>query len=792
MRTIAVKFKWKGRSSDMRNSPRYSNAAVAAAVLVLCCFTNNWLNTCCAAEPLVTNRDSISIEMRKVLDDEFMQMYSRAVDTVDGGFFSDMNYQWDLDGKQDKMIVTQARYVWAASNAAMFYQKDNTLRDIASHGVKFLREKMWDSTFGGFFNLVSREGEPLNEGGGIVKQAYGNAFAIYGLAAYYRASGDTAALMLAQKAFRWLDSHSYDSRYGGYFQFMSRDGTPMEEGYRGVPPKDQNSMIHLLESFTELYSVWPDSVVRERLSSMLHLIRDTVVTEKGYLRLFFKRDWSPIVYPQSKGAVNQREFEFDHVSFGHDVETAYLMREASKALHLKNDTLTLMIGKKMVDRAILNGWDTSHGGIFDGGYYFDGDDHATIVRRTKEWWGQAEALNSFLLMSELFPEDTLHYYEKFCVQWKFCKDYVIDMKRGGWFWGGTDIVPNLDHSPKASIWKCNYHTSRAMINCIERIERETLPREHVPYEPVNPHATLAARKLLTYLYSIQGKKIISGNQNYVGRFDTYPDIVKELTGKLPEVWGCDFINYYVPGYAQALVDEAYKKYTEGYIITLMWHAGRPQDDPPFKWKEGIQGKMTSAEWTELTTPGTRLNARWMAQVDTVAKYLGELQDLGVPVLWRPYHESNGVWFWWGNKRGEDGFAKLYRMMYDRYVNYHKLNNLIWVWNTNAPRQLIDDEAYEYKEYFPGMECVDVFATDVYHNDYRQSHHDELVRLGRGKIIALGEVGEVPTPEILDRQPMWTWFMVWGNFVITHNTPEQMRALYNYPGTLSHEDFLPGK
>jgi mannan endo-1,4-beta-mannosidase len=106
--------------------------------------------------------------------------------------------------------------------------------------------------------------------------------------------------------------------------------------------------------------------------------------------------------------------------------------------------------------------------------------------------------------------------------------------------------------------------------------------------------------------------------------------------------------------------------------------------------------------------------------------------------------------------------------------------------------LINDEAYEYEDYFPGMNYVDVLATDVYHNDYRQSHHDELVRLGHGKIIALGEVGEVPTPEILNRQPMWTWFMIWGNFVTTHNTPQQMRELYNSPRTLSHEEYVRDK
>jgi mannan endo-1,4-beta-mannosidase len=223
----------------------------------------------------------------------------------------------------------------------------------------------------------------------------------------------------------------------------------------------------------------------------------------------------------------------------------------------------------------------------------------------------------------------------------------------------------------------------------------------------------------------------------------------------------------------------------------MWHAGRPLDDPPFGWKESIQAKMTDTQWKELTTPGTALNARWAAQVDTVASYLKELQALGVPVLWRPYHEQNGVWFWWGNRKGPDGSAKLYRMMYERFVNVHHLNNLIWVWDTNTPRRLFQDEAYAYDEFFPGLDCVDVLAADVYHNDFKQSHHDELLELGKGKPIALGEVGEVPTPTILKMQPFWTWFMIWGNFVDTHNTPVQVRRLYSDPRVLTHEKFGPG-
>ena len=744
------------------------------------------------SDDLQTTRDIIAIEMQQVLNDEFRLWYPLSIDTSFGGFFSDIDYQWKLDGRQNKMIVTQSRHVWSTANAGIFYQKDNTLRNVAGHGVQFLENKMWDKEFGGFFNLVSREGEPLKEVGEIIKTAYGNAFAIYGLAAYYRASGDTAALKLAQETFWWLEKHSYDPYNGGYFQFMSPNGIPFTEGYKASPPKDQNSSIHILECFTELYKVWPDSTLKERLFLMLRLVRDIITTDKGYMVLFFQGDWTPISYRDSNAAAREKNYEFDHVSFGHDVETAYLMLEASEALGMKNDSVTLEVAKKMVDHTLRNGWDKERRGIYDGGYYFQGEEKTTIVRNTKEWWSQVEALNSFLMMSDLFPNDEQQYYEKFCIQWNYCKKYLIDKEHGGWYWSGVDIVPNMKYSPKSSIWKCNYHTSRALINCINRIKSQTINYSQKPFEPVNKNATNETKKIMGYLYSVNGKRIIAGHHNYAGRPDIFINRVRELTGKSPEIWGCDFINYYRNGEAEKIVREAYKKYKEGYIITLMWHAGRPQDDPPFGWKESVQAKMTDAEWKEFTTPGTTLHSRWLNQVDTVAKYLKELQTLGVPILWRPYHELNGVWFWWGNRKGENGSSKLYRMMFDRFVNFHKLNNLIWVWNTNAPRQLINDEAYAYEDYFPGLDYVDVLAADVYHNDYRKSHHDELVELGKGKLIALGEVGEVPSPEILSHQPLWVWFMIWSNFVDTHNTPQQIRDLYSYPKILTHEDFIKEK
>jgi len=412
---------------------------------------------------VLTNKDSIRLEMQQVLEKEFAAWYPLSLDTVYGGFFSDMNDKWELDGAQNKMIVTQARHVWSTANVYLHFKRDSAILAIAKHGFEFLKNKMWDKAYGGFYDLVDREGKPIPENGEMIKKAYGNSFAIYGLAKYYEASGNKEALRLAQETFYWMERHSYDSQYGGYFQFMKQDGAPFTDGYKGTPPKDYDSMIHILECFTELYHVLKDPLVKERLHSMLILVRDTLTSEKGFLKLYFDRKWNHIP--------NENNFFLDHISFGHDVETAYLLLEASEALELKNDTVTLRVAKKMVDHALANGFDNENGGIYDGGYYYNEKNEITITKNTKEWWSQVEAFNAFLLMSELFPNDEHHYYEKFCKQWNYCMNFLIDHEHGGWYWSGIDIEPDKKYSPKSSIWKCNYHTSRSLINCISKLEK---------------------------------------------------------------------------------------------------------------------------------------------------------------------------------------------------------------------------------------------------------------------------------------------------------------------------------
>ncbi len=417
-----------------------------------------------------TNKKVILAELKEQLKVELDHFGQATIDTAYGGYFTDMNYKWELEGRQDKMIVTQARLVWANANASIYFKEREPYFKYAHRGFEFLKNVMWDKEYGGFYDMVSREGKPLGFRDQYAKTAYGNAFAIYGLAAYYKAFGDTSALNLAIKTYKWMDKHSYDPKYGGYFQNISREGVPYKDGLGQTPPKDQNSMIHIMEAFTELYQVWPNPELRVRLDSLFHDVRDIAIGDHPYLTLFFKRDWTPISYRDSNNYLRTTHFEEDHISFGHNVETAWLLLETSKALGIKKDTTTLRIAKWMDDFALENGWDEELGGIYDGGYIFQGEKKVTIIMPTKQWWSEIEALNSFLMMSEIYPHDKMNYYVKFCEQWNYIKKYVLDHKYGGWYWGGIDKAPQNEKGPKATIWKVDYHTTRGLINCILRLE----------------------------------------------------------------------------------------------------------------------------------------------------------------------------------------------------------------------------------------------------------------------------------------------------------------------------------
>ena len=196
----------------------------------------------------------------------------------------------------------------------------------------------------------------------------------------------------------------------------------------------------------------------------------------------------------------------------------------------------------------------------------------------------------------------------------------------------------------------------------------------------------------------------------------------------------------------------------------------------------MQAHLSDYEWKQLLTPGTPLNRRWCDQVDVVAGYLRQLRDAHIPVLFRPYHEMNGGWFWWGGRPGKDGSAALYRMIHDRFVNVHHLDNLVWVWNLNAP----NPGWPAAEKYYPGAEYVDVVSLDVY-GEFKQEFYEELVKLAGDKPLALAEVGKLPALKVLEKQPRWTYYMVWSEFIQENNPIELSRAVTHAPIAINRDD-----
>jgi mannan endo-1,4-beta-mannosidase len=316
---------------------------------------------------------------------------------------------------------------------------------------------------------------------------------------------------------------------------------------------------------------------------------------------------------------------------------------------------------------------------------------------------------------------------------------------------------------------------------------------------VTPHASPEAVALLEYLHSISGKHTLTGQHNFPNTHDTSTRQAARAWGKTPAIFGQDF-GFAAPGDKDAvtarpeIIAECERQYGKGSIIALCWHAVPPTADEPvtFRPRPGaatdrlasVEGHLTDKQWNDLVTPGTKLYNHWCAQVDVIAGYLKQLQAAHVPVLWRPYHEMNGDWFWWGGRRGDCGTTVLYRQLFDRLVNYHHLDNLVWIWSVDRP----STPERQFADYFPGRNYFDIAALDVYHGDFQQSYYRDLLKLAGGKPVALAEVGPPPTLDVLKQQPRWTWWMLWAGMVGRGpDATNVMQALVNSPRSLSLND-----
>ena len=420
---------------------------------------------------------SMADELEESLfNDLINRWYPLNIDTVYGGFVSDFDADWKRsEGPQTKALVQQARHVWTTAAIYEAYPEKKEFLDYAAHGFAFLRDALWDKEFGGFYYACAEDGSPpvhtLNS-----KRVYGQAFAVYGLSQYYRMSKDPEALELARKQFLWMEEHAHDPLFGGYFEFLRRDGSPVLAGDSGnagvgdapaVGLKDYNSSIHLMEALTELYRVWPDSLVRTRLEEMFYLIRDTFTHPDGYLQLYFYPDWTLVPESTMEERSEGDHWFTQHFTYGHDVETAFLLLETAHILGWEGEEKTERIAKRLVDHSLESGWDHENGGFFDAGKEVDGEIH--IINRGKSWWSEVEGLNALLLMHTLYPDDPADYYGLFVDQWRYIDTYLIDKEHGGWYNAGLDTTPDSKNQRKSHAWKTTYHNTRGMINCIRML-----------------------------------------------------------------------------------------------------------------------------------------------------------------------------------------------------------------------------------------------------------------------------------------------------------------------------------
>jgi len=295
--------------------------------------------------------------------------------------------------------------------------------------------------------------------------------------------------------------------------------------------------------------------------------------------------------------------------------------------------------------------------------------------------------------------------------------------------------------------------------------------------PVTPGASAEAQSLLAFFSHTYGKKIISGQQDGWRRTNGLSlelNYITNATGKLPALLAMDLSGYTDPSpprdrdhvLARRGVDWFNQRHG---IVEFCWHWRAPMEEPAFYTKD------TKFDIGRAVTEGTPEYAATGRDLDAIAGELEVLRDAHVPVLWRPLHEANGRWFWWG-AGGPAPFKKLWRLEFENFTGKHHLNNLIWVYSPGAETDLAD--------WYPGDAFVDIVGLDHYPMDGNHGPaadlYDELAKLTRGrKLLALGENGPIPDPHLLARdQSGWLFFTTWsGSILFKKTTVEQLRDYY---------------
>jgi len=326
-------------------------------------------------------------------------------------------------------------------------------------------------------------------------------------------------------------------------------------------------------------------------------------------------------------------------------------------------------------------------------------------------------------------------------------------------------------------------------------------------EPVDPELIPEARKVLDYLESVQGKKVLTGIS---GCLDSQPRAVLHMTGREPAISGDD-----VAGFHRKW-DETYRKVLQGTvdrakhwwrrkggIVTLHYHWMKPGNPEGSAWVGGGRGT-GPVDLAKAVTPGTREHRAVMADLRVTADYLKQLSDARVPVLWRPLHEIDGSWFWWTDAETPENTAALWRLMFDYFVHERDLHNLIWVYNAahvshglKKRDATLEDEVAYRKRFYPGAQYVDIASIDTYANpklgwgscqeDARRPAHEMMRQVAPGKMLAIAEDSALLNPDIAQKDgPAWLYCLAWWTGGKS-NPVEWMRATFNHEHMLTLDE-----
>ena len=398
-------------------------------------------------QPAKWSRDWAA-EFRQNLQQGILQFWiDHGIDREHGGMIGWLDRQGKPIPPGTKSLVEQAQMVWTFA-AAYRQFPEPAYKDAATHALKFLREKMLDARYGGFYWLVDRDGRLMD----VKKHLYGQSFAIAALAEYARAFNDPRARKEALALFRLIDSKGHDDVNGGYHEAFMLTWLPLPDdatlGARGR--KSTDGHLHLLESFTTLYLATQDAKVWARVEELLDICLNKIVdADQGYARIYFTDDWKPA--------------DSETSSYGDDIELSWLLTEASEALGRGDDPKVKKVSLALVDHTLRDGFDRKRGGVWK-----EGPAQGPARSKRLLWWVQAEATVGLLNAFQLTGKE--EYRQRFEQQAGYTLDDFADRQYGEWY--NTLEPDGRITGEKANESKAAYHAAQACLEVIRRLSQK--------------------------------------------------------------------------------------------------------------------------------------------------------------------------------------------------------------------------------------------------------------------------------------------------------------------------------